>query len=203
MHFIRILKSEQKLNLNGEIFSEFDIINSVKADIERIIEENDLQIKVDTIELIGSYMRGENVSGSDLDVLVQYSGDISDDSLFNILAEEDLSLNGVKIDINPINSAKDSIEDFKERNKGFSKKKSSEGYYISKLVTLNPDNIIIEDNSQGTEKFADKKQAIKRGQAIYNQLMGYYNKRRRLNRYNISIDVFDNEHNLIKQFKNY
>ena len=68
-------------------------------------------------------MRGENVSGSDLDVLVQYSGDISDDSLFNILAEEDLSLNGVKIDINPINSAKDSIEDFKERNKGFTKRK--------------------------------------------------------------------------------
>ena len=123
MHFIRVLKSEQELDLNGQKYAISDIINSVKADIERIIEENDLQIEIEAIELIGSYTRGENVSGSDLDVLVQYSGDISDDSLFNILAEEDLSLNGVKIDINPINSAKDSIEDFKERNKGFTKRK--------------------------------------------------------------------------------
>ena len=123
MHFIRIIKAKQELNLNGQKYVVSDIINSVKADIERIIEENDLQIEIDAIELIGSYMRGENVSGSDLDVLVQYSGDISDDSLFNILAEEDLSLNGVKIDINPINSAKDSIEDFKQRNKGFTKRK--------------------------------------------------------------------------------
>ena len=110
-------------NLNGEIFSESDLINIVKEDLRVIIEENNLDVEIEAIELIGSYMRGENVSGSDLDVLVQYSGDISDDSLFNILAEEDLSLNGIKIDINPINSAKDSIEDFKERNKGFSKRK--------------------------------------------------------------------------------
>jgi len=123
MHFIRTIKSEKEYNLNSEIFLESDLINIVKADIERIIEENDLQIEIDDIEIIGSYTRGENTSESDLDVLVQYSGDISDDSLFNILAEEDLSLDGVKIDINPINSAKDSIEDFKERNKGFTKRK--------------------------------------------------------------------------------
>lgn len=123
MHFIRTIKAEKEYNLNGEIFKESDLINIVKEDLRVIIEENDLQIEIDDIEIIGSYTRGENTSESDLDILVQYSGDISDDSLFNILAEEDLSLNGVKIDINPINSAKDSIEDFKERNKGFSKRK--------------------------------------------------------------------------------
>lgn len=203
MHFIRTIKSEKEYNLNGEMWHASDIINAIREDIQNIIDENTLPVEIEDIEIIGSYTRGENTPESDLDVLVQYSGDLSDDSLFNILSEEPLELSGVKIDINPINSAKDSIEDFKERNKGFSKKKSSETYYISKLVTLNPDNTIIEDNSKGTEKFTDKEKAIKRGQAIYNQLMGYYNKRRRLNRYNISIDVFDNEHNLIKQFKNY
>lgn len=203
MHFIRTLKAEKEYNLNGEMWYASDIINTVKEDIQNIIDENSLPVEIEDIEIIGSYTRGENTPKSDLDVLVQYFGDLSDDSLFNILSEEPLELNGVKIDINPINSAKDSIEDFKERNKGFNKIKSSEGYYISKLVTLNPDNTIIEDNSKGIEKFTDKEQAIKRGQAIYNQLIGYYNKRRCLNRYNISIDVFDNEHNLIKQFKNY
>lgn len=123
MYFIRTIKAEKQYNLNDEIFKESDLINIVKEDLKVIIEENDLQIEIDDIEIIGSYTRGENTSESDLDVLVQYSGDISDDSLFNILAEEHLELNGIKIDINPINSAKDSIEDFKERNKGFTKRK--------------------------------------------------------------------------------
>ena len=123
MKFIKLIKAEKELNLNGEMWYISDIISTIKADIERIIEENDLQIEIEDIQLIGSYTRGENTTESDLDVLVQYSGDISDDNLFNILVEEDLSLNGIKIDINPINSAKDSIEDFKERNKNFTKRK--------------------------------------------------------------------------------
>ena len=126
MHFIRTIKSEQELNLNGEMWYISDIIQAIKSDIENVINEYSLPVKIDNIELIGSYMRGENTSKSDLDILVQYSGDIKDDSLFDILSAEPLELNGVKIDINPINSAKDSIEDFKERNKGFSKKKSED-----------------------------------------------------------------------------
>lgn len=123
MHFIRIIKAEKQYNLNGEIFSESDLINIVKEDLRVIIEENNLDVEIEGIELIGSYTRGENTPESDLDVLVQYSGDLRDDDFFNIILEENLSLFGVKIDINPINSAKDSIEDFKERNKGFTKRK--------------------------------------------------------------------------------
>lgn len=123
MKFIKLIKSEKKYNLNGEIFTESDLINIVKEDLRVIIEENKLDIEIEDIELIGSYTRGENTSESDLDVLVQYSGDLRDDDFFNIILEENLSLCGIKIDINPINSAKDSIQDFKERNKGFSKRK--------------------------------------------------------------------------------
>lgn len=123
MHFIRTIKAEKEYNLNGEIFKESDLINIVKEDLRVIIEENNLDVEIEGIELIGSYTRGENTSESDLDVLVQYSGDLRDDDFFNIIVEENLSLFGVKIDINPINSAKDSIDDFKERNKGFSKNK--------------------------------------------------------------------------------
>lgn len=123
MHFIRTIKAEKEIDLNGEMWYISDIISSVEADIQNIIDENDLQIEIERLELIGSYMRDENTSGSDLDILLEYSGNISDDSLFNILSEENLELNGIKIDINPINIAKDSIEDFKERNKGFTKRK--------------------------------------------------------------------------------
>ena len=120
---MKILRSEKEIELNGNMWYISDIISSIKADIENIIEENDLDVEIEDIELIGSYTRGENTPSSDLDVLVQYSGDISDDSLFNIISEYNLELDGIKVDVNPINSAKDSIEDFKERNKGFTKRR--------------------------------------------------------------------------------
>ena len=123
MKFVKLIKSEKEYNLNGEIFTESDLINIIKEDLRVIIEKNNLDVEIEDIELIGSYTRGENTSESDLDVLVQYSGDLRDDDFFNIIVEENLSLCGVKIDVNPINSAKDSIEDFKERNKGFTKRK--------------------------------------------------------------------------------
>lgn len=124
MHFIRTIKAEKEYNLNGEIFTESDLINIVKEDLRIIIKENNLDVEIEDVELIGSYTRGENTSESDLDILVQYSGDLRDDDFFNIISEEQLELNGVKIDINPINSAKDGVKDFKERNKGFSKKQN-------------------------------------------------------------------------------
>lgn len=123
MKFIKIIKAEKEIELNGNMWHISDIISSIKADIENIIEENDLDIEIEGIELIGSYVRGENTPSSDLDVLVQYFGDISDDYLFNIISEYNLELDGIKVDVNPINSAKDSIENFKERNKGFTKRK--------------------------------------------------------------------------------
>lgn len=123
MKFIKLIKSEKELELNGNMWYISDIISSIKTDIENIIKENNLDIEIEDIELIGSYTRGENTTESDLDVLLQYSGDISDDSLFNIISEYNLELDGIKIDINPINSAKDNIQDFKERNKGLTKRK--------------------------------------------------------------------------------
>lgn len=123
MHFIRTIKAEKEYDLNGEIWYETDLIATIKDDVQSIINENNLDVTIEDIELIGSYTRNENTSKSDLDVLIQYSGNIKDDALFNILSDENIEIDGVKIDINPINSAKDSIENFKERNKGFTKRK--------------------------------------------------------------------------------
>lgn len=212
MHFIRTIKSEKEYNLNGEMWYASDIIEAVKADIQNIIDENTLPVEIEDIEIIGSYTRGENTPESDLDVLVQYSGDLSDDDFFNIIIEENLSLCGVKIDINPINSAKDSIENFKERNKGFTKKKSKrnknkvdgpwfdfdgKGPYIVNIYVISKFSNIPEiDNLQ--KIFNNKIQAIEFAQIKFNKLCLKYS-----NEYNIEVSVYDNEHNLIKEFKNY
>ena len=54
------------------------------------------------IELYGSRGRGTARTDSDLDVVVEYEGDWKEDSVFNVLHEEDLNIDGVSVDINPI-----------------------------------------------------------------------------------------------------
>lgn len=54
------------------------------------------------IELYGSRGRGTARDNSDLDVVVEYEGDWKEDSVFNVLHEEDLNIDGVPVDINPI-----------------------------------------------------------------------------------------------------
>ena len=90
-----------------------NIQDTVKADIMNILQENGIEeseFNFEDIRIFGSYSTGKNKKGSDLDLLVQYSGDMREDDAFNMLNAEKLSIydkNGkkVKIDINPINTA--------------------------------------------------------------------------------------------------
>ena len=46
MHFIRTIKSEQELNLNGEMWYISDIIQAVKSDIENVINEKSYRVHI-------------------------------------------------------------------------------------------------------------------------------------------------------------
>lgn len=74
--------------------------------------------RVTGIRIIGSRANGTAREDSDLDVLVEYEGDISEDSLFNALNGEDgLEIDGIKVDINPITPGKSgTIDEWLERN---------------------------------------------------------------------------------------
>ena len=90
-----------------------NIQDTVKADIMNILQDNGIEeseFNFEDIRIFGSYSTGKNKKGSDLDLLVQYSGDMREDDAFNMLNSEQLSIydaqgKKVKIDINPINTA--------------------------------------------------------------------------------------------------
>lgn len=91
-----------------------NITENIKNDVMNILAENNVdesEFDFEDIQIYGSYAKGTNKATSDLDIIVQYSGSMPEDGAFNMFAEEDLSIedlngNNVKIDINPINSAK-------------------------------------------------------------------------------------------------
>lgn len=105
-----------------------ELKSSFKSDIKNILEDNDIyDVDIVDIDLHGSRLRGTAKNNSDLDVVVQYDGDIREDTLFDILNENPIEIDGIKVDINPI---KENIKDYMNRSKEYdqeilSKNKSS------------------------------------------------------------------------------
>ena len=100
------LAEEKPAVIQGlEKYSVDEIVSYVENSIEEILEDAGLddEISIKKITVVGSRSRGEAHEGSDLDILVEYDGDFREDALFNILHEEGLDLEGITIDINPIN----------------------------------------------------------------------------------------------------
>lgn len=91
----------------------------LKEQISRIIRDE--FFGKDEFELVDIAFYGSRVSGkasvdSDLDVLVEYKGTAREDTIFDVLAEQKLMLDGVRLDINPIKKEKSgTIVDYLER----------------------------------------------------------------------------------------
>lgn len=78
-------------------------IESIVFDyIQSKIEENNLDVEIVGIIVSGSRCRGLEKAGSDLDVVLEYKGNVREDTLFEILHEDGMEIGGVEVDINPI-----------------------------------------------------------------------------------------------------
>lgn len=70
------------------------------------IDENNLEAEVVDVVVSGSRCRGNEKVGSDLDVVLEYKGNVREDVFFDILHEDGMEIGGVKVDINPITEGK-------------------------------------------------------------------------------------------------
>jgi len=93
----------------------FHVINGKSAkEVERIaynyikekIEENDLDVEINDVILSGSRCRGLESNHSDIDIVVEYIGDAREDHLYNVFHEDGFSIDGIRVDINPITECK-------------------------------------------------------------------------------------------------
>lgn len=70
--------------------------------LNEIIEKNELNIEIEDIVISGSRCRGIERKDSDLDIVIQVKSEYKEDFIFNIFNEKELSICGIKVDINPI-----------------------------------------------------------------------------------------------------
>ncbi len=90
--------------INGQ--TQEDIELTIYAYLQSKIDEYDMDIEIVDVAVSGSRCRGLEQESSDLDVVVEYRGGETEDSLFNTFNEDGLSIGGVKVDINPITEGK-------------------------------------------------------------------------------------------------
>ncbi len=82
--------------------SPSEVEQTAYAFAKRIIDEYDLDIKIIDVILTGSRCRGLEREDSDIDVVLYYIGILKEYALYDIFEEENLTLFGFKLDINPI-----------------------------------------------------------------------------------------------------
>lgn len=95
---------------NNKVTLSADDISGIKSDVQNALDENNMDdAHIEKIYHIGSTAKGTAKTGSDIDILVTYSGTAREDDVFNALQDYNssnkLEVAGRKIDFNPVKSS--------------------------------------------------------------------------------------------------
>ena len=149
----KINELEQKLSkIQGlENYSEEEIKNNIDRYIKQKLEENGIDprdIEIVDSNIHGSRKRGNAKADSDLDVVVQYNGDLREDDLFNILnnnGDDNLYFDDIRVDINPI---KENLNDYMNRSKQYDEQLLNKRPSLSEQLEKQGSRILEESESQ-------------------------------------------------------
>lgn len=106
--------TQPETSLNN--MSRADIEETVLAYAQSMADEAGYDVQVMAARVYGSRTAGIENENSDVDVVIEFQGDIREDDFFNMLHEDGLSIGGMTVDINPITAEKSgTIEEYLAR----------------------------------------------------------------------------------------
>ncbi|MCC8125895.1 MAG: DUF3849 domain-containing protein [Clostridiales bacterium] len=100
-------RTEPTVSLHGRSMADVEetVLSYAQAEIDAMGLHDEVQLH--GARVYGSRSReGLYTDGSDLDVVISYSGNIREDDFFNALHESGFSVEGIPVDINPISTEK-------------------------------------------------------------------------------------------------
>lgn len=125
---VKAAEAQKEKPVQGlEGYSRDEIKNIVTDHINDVMRDYDIDAEIIGMDIHGSRNRHDARPDSDLDVVVEYSGDIREDDMFNALnGEEDaLSIEGISVDINPIREEETGdLQDYMKQSEEYDKEKS-------------------------------------------------------------------------------
>ena len=138
-------------SLDGQ--SADDIEKTVYAYVQSQIDEYGLDAQIVDVVVSGSRCRGIEQENSDLDVVVEYTGSIREDDLFNMLHEDSIYIAGIQVDINPITESRTgTLETYLPEVETYLQDKAQQEQINNQLVTQGRENAL----EQQPEKIAEE-----------------------------------------------
>lgn len=145
---VKAAKPQKEKPVEGiEGYSRDEIKGIVADHINDVMRDNDIHAEIIGMDIHGSRNRHDARPDSDLDVVVEYRGDIREDDMFNALnGEEDaLSINGIKVDINPIRKEETGdLQGYMKQSEEYDREKSEHAKQKGSSTTSE-----IENNKSG------------------------------------------------------
>lgn len=156
-----------------EGYSRTEIKNLTKKYIEDLVMEYGEDVEIVDLEIHGSRNRGTAKNDSDLDIVVEYKGEIREDDLFNMLNDEEEALyfDDIRVDINPIKADESgTLAEYMEGSREYDQeilskdlnKLSEDDIMYQKEV--NPDEKTERTNISGRKGSENQKNEIIRGE---------------------------------------
>ncbi|MBR1558198.1 MAG: hypothetical protein IJ647_10695 [Prevotella sp.] len=108
---------------------------NVKNIVQGIVNDYGMDVTIEDVVVSGSRCRGMEEQGSDLDVVLYYSGSVREDDLFNTLHQSNIIMGGVNIDINTISQEQHgSLSEYLSGVEAYLSKKQAEMMEITYTV---------------------------------------------------------------------
>lgn len=103
VEYVAVFKSKTNEKFNNiDGMNSDDIENMVVDYVNEKIIEYKIDVIINGVAVVGSRCRGLEHNKSDLDVVIEYTGMIREDDMFNMLHREEFSIGDIIVDINPI-----------------------------------------------------------------------------------------------------
>ena len=135
LEFYDFVSNAQQQNNNNqspiqglETYSRDEIKSLIRTYIENVMSEAGITAEIAGMEIHGSRNRGDANSASDLDIVVEYKGDVREDDMFNTLnsADEPFKIDDITIDINPIRAEESgTLKDYMAKSREYDKEQTN------------------------------------------------------------------------------
>ena len=124
----KVTESSNNLSITGlEGYTHQEVKDIVRREVEQIFSDADIDAEIVGMEIHGSRNRGDARSDSDLDIVLEYRGDVKEYAMFNAINETPIEIEGIEVDVNPIRAEETgTLSDYMKKSRSYDEEKIRE-----------------------------------------------------------------------------
>ena len=119
--------SEEKPIAGLEGYTHQEVKDIVRREVEQILSDADIDAEIVDMEIHGSRTRGDARPDSDLDIVLEYKGDMKEYTMFNAINDTPIEIEGIQVDVNPIRAEETgTLPDYMKKSRSYDEEKLRE-----------------------------------------------------------------------------